>query len=91
LHDWVGPDPGTPMIDAYDLRILKTSQIHEFLRILKMPMNFRNKIHSVENKCYRKTGTFHSKPTSQINQNRAPFFAPLGLAEAELRTDSKIP
>jgi hypothetical protein len=55
-----------------------------------MPMNFKNKIHSVENKCYRKIGTFHSKPTSQINQNRASFsFAP--LAEAKLRTNSKIP
>jgi hypothetical protein len=70
------------------LRILKISEIHEFLRILKMLMNFKNKNHSVENKCYRKIGTFHSKPTSQINQNRAPFFAL--LADAKLRTNSKI-
>jgi hypothetical protein len=54
-----------------------------------MPMNFKSKIHSVENNCYRKIGAFHSKPTSQINENRAPFFAP--LAEAKLRTNSKIP
>jgi hypothetical protein len=45
-----------------------------------MPTNFKNKIHSVENKRYRKIGTFLIKPTSQINQNRAPFFAPLAEA-----------
>jgi hypothetical protein len=54
-----------------------------------MPIDFRNKIYSVENKCYRKIGTFPSEPTSQINQIRAPFFAP--LAEAKMRTNSKIP
>jgi hypothetical protein len=51
-------------------------------------MNFKNKNHSVENKCYRKIGTFHSKPTSEINQNRAPLFAQ--LADAKLRTNGKI-
>jgi hypothetical protein len=56
-----------------------------------MPMNFKNEIHSVENKSYRKLefSTANPRPTSQINQNRAPFFAP--LAEAKLRTNSKIP
>jgi hypothetical protein len=50
-----------------------------------MLMNFKNKNHSVENKCYRKIGTFHSKPASQFNQNRAPFFAPLIDAKLELK------
>jgi hypothetical protein len=70
------------------LRILKIPQIHEFLRILKMPINFTTKIHSVENKCYRKLELSTANLQAKLIRTEHHIFAP--LAEAKLRTNSKL-